>query len=230
MHNETPPAGRQERWFYKTSQGKKGPVDAGRLRELLAAGDLPEDTRVWQDGMDAWAAVTACEPFAEVLRDRAWRAACSGRPTEKPRVMRLGVGVGISSAAIVLVAAVLFVSRPRHVTVSGYVTVGGKPVSAGTIILSAAGRQETGGMKPGVGELAPDGRFAIRLRADGPGASSRWRVRYSSPVLPPLSEAESQASTPQYLGFVPSPEVVELKLGSKPIEIRLVPARPPGAS
>ena len=171
--------------------------------------------------MDAWAAVTACEPFAEVLRDRVWRAACAGRPTEKPRVTRLGVGVGISSAAIVLVAAVLFVSQPRHVTVSGYLTVDGKPVSAGTIILSAAGSQDTGGMKPGVGELAPDGHFAIQLPADGP---SSWRVRYSSPVLPPLSEAESRASTPRYSGLVPRPEVIALGVDRELIEIQLVPA------
>jgi hypothetical protein len=227
MHNETPPAGSLDRWFYKTPQGKKGPVDAGCLRELLAAGELPEDTRVWQDGMDAWLVVTACEPFAEVLRDRAWRAACVGRPTENPRVTRFGVGVGILSVAIVLVAAAFFLSRTRHVTVSGYVTVGGEAVSAGTIILSAAGGQNMGGMKPGVGELAPDGRFVIRLRADGP---SRWYVRYSSPVLPPLSEAASRASTPRYFGFVPRPEVISLGVNRESIEIQLVPARPPGAS
>jgi uncharacterized membrane protein len=57
-------------WYYAVNNEQKGPVNESELKTQLAAGKLPADTLVWQEGMENWtpssrvAAFTFREPPA----------------------------------------------------------------------------------------------------------------------------------------------------------------------
>jgi hypothetical protein len=41
-------------WFYATETEPTGPIAEEELRQMLAAGTLPAETSVWQQGMEDW--------------------------------------------------------------------------------------------------------------------------------------------------------------------------------
>jgi hypothetical protein len=49
---ENEPTGK--RWFYIVEGKRQGPVEAGRIVDLVLAGELSEDTLVWHAGLPEW--------------------------------------------------------------------------------------------------------------------------------------------------------------------------------
>jgi hypothetical protein len=101
----------------------------------------------------------------------------------------------------------------------------GKPVTGGNIVFSpAGGNGSTAPGKPGAAEIRPDGSFVLTLAPGGKGLAERFTVRFTPPVLPPMSEAEAKVTLPPYQGFVPKQPDVAVRSGANTLDIELVKA------
>jgi hypothetical protein len=110
-------------------------------------------------------------------------------------------------------------------TVSGTVVANGKPVTGGNIVFSpAGGNRSTAPGKPGAAEIRPDGSFVLTLEPGEKGLAERFTVRFTPPVLPPMSEAEAKVTLPPYQGFVPKQPDVAVRSGANTLDIELVKA------
>lgn len=97
-----------------------------------------------------------------------------GRPTSSPRWL---VVIAVGTAAVGC-------SQPPQATVRGTVTLGGKPLAAGTVVFEAKGRSFTGA-------IGADGRYELRYLGRPevlPGA-------YGVAVLPPEPEVVADPKT-----------------------------------
>lgn len=211
------------RWFYKTDAGKKGPVEGGFLVGLLAAGEIEANTPVWRQGMEGWLPAEQCDELRGFIQDARWRAACAAeqRPVlfNRKRVVFLSVLAG----AFAVVAGMRFARAPQVLAIRGSVMVAGEPVRGGTIILAPVDDGIQRAVSPGIGELDEAGRFAVVLKAAaGQSLPSRFEIRFSAPVLPPMDEAEAMTAKQQYLGMVPEPAIIDLAEKDPVVVIQLV--------
>jgi hypothetical protein len=117
-------------WYYARNDQQFGPVSAGELKQLAAAGQLTPDDLLWREGMDAWttavnlrglfgeeppaaAKTTAPAPVvvAPPAADRAGRSATPG-PSHTYSMVSLVRAtqaiLWVICALIVLIGAVLF--------------------------------------------------------------------------------------------------------------------------
>ena len=126
---------------------------------------------------------------------------------------------------LLLLAAGLCGCSGRPAAVSGTVTIAGKEVTAGSIVLSplaAEGNVFPG--SPGQADIRPDGTYSMTAEPGPSGLASRFTVRFTPPPL--KLTASSKDVTIPYLGLVPKQAEVEIKPGAHVIDIELVPAPP----
>jgi hypothetical protein len=99
-------------WSY-TAGGRRveSPIPTDHLRELIRAGEVGEDDRVWRRGIEAGAKVSECAEFADALWEYAQGA---GRLSRRlSRFARLTAAVGGVDYALLLVCTVMLVLRMR---------------------------------------------------------------------------------------------------------------------
>lgn len=215
-----------EKWFYKTDEGKTGPLGREELLALFAGGRLAPETVVWRHGMNAWQTAGELEEFVEAVQQGAV-ARLSIPSLEQPTWWkRDSIRLALSTGAMALLGAwvlgtVMFGGK-ASATVRGTITADAKPVDGGTIVLSpmADGVADPG--KPGVADVSATGEFVVRLEGGAAGIAKRARVQYVPPVLPPMSEEEAQTAVPRYLGLVPAPATVSISPGTNDVTLELV--------
>ena len=214
------------KWFYKTDEGKIGPVSPEQLANLLANATLPPETQVWRHGMPNWLPASDSEEFAAAAR------AGSGKPLTPhwtfggrrfdARTIRLAALAAAAAALLLILIGGRFSGRKPAVLVRGAVMSDSRPVEGGTIVLSPVADGVAKPGKPGVCELGPTGEFALRIEAGEAGLARRARVRYVPPVLPPMSEEEARTAVPRYFGLVPKQEYVSLDAAADIVTVELV--------
>jgi hypothetical protein len=220
------------KWFYKTDQGKLGPVGQEDLAALLANGKLPSDTPVWRDGMPAWCPASDSEEFAFAAQSVATRHPSSslvfGGHRFDARTIRMAALTATAAVLMLLLLVGRFSGQKPAAFVRGAVTADSAPVDAGTIVLSPVAEGSGRPGKPGVCEVGAAGEFTLRIEAGEAGIPRRARVQYVPPVLPPMSEEEARTAVPRYFGLVPKQEYVSLQPDDNMITVELVcPAPPP---
>lgn len=222
----TPPPAGGEKWFYKTDEGKAGPLGREELLALFATGRLSPETTVWRHGMNAWQAAGELEEFVEAIQHGAGARLSVPSLEQAPWWKRDSIRLALLTGAMALLGAwvlgTAMFSGKASATVRGTVTADAKPVDGGTIVLSpvADGVAEPG--KPGVADVSAAGEFIIRLEGGAAGIAKRARVQYVPPVLPPMSEEEARTAMPRYFGLVPAPATVAIQPGVNDVTIELV--------
>lgn len=224
--NAPGPPPRSPKWFYKTDQGKLGPVGQEELAALLADGKLPPDTPVWRNGMAAWCPATESEEFALAAQSVATRYPSSplafGGGQFDARTIRFAAMLATAAALMLMVLVGRFSGRAPAVIVRGAVTADSRLVDGGTIVLSPVAEGVVKPGKPGVCAVGPTGEFSLRIEAGEAGIARRARVQYVPPVLPPMSEEEARTAVPRYFGLVPRQEYVSLDAGGNVLTVELV--------
>lgn len=219
------------KWFYKTDQGKLGPVGEEDLAVLLADGKLPSDTPVWRDGMPSWCPASESEEFADAIQAVATRYPSAsptfGRRRFDTRTIRMAALTATAVALMVMLLAGRFSGQKPAVFIRGTVMANSSPVDGGTIVFSPVAEGSVKPGKPGVCEVGPAGEFALRIEAGDAGLPRRARVQYVPPVLPPMSEEEARTAVPRYFGLVPKQEYVSLEAGETAVNVELVSPAPP---
>ena len=214
------------KWFYKTDQGKLGPVGQEDLATLFADGKLPSDTPVWRDGMPAWCPASESEEFALATQSVATRHPSSaltfGGYRFESRTIRFAALTATAAALMLLLLIGRFSGKTPTVFVRGAVMADSLPVDGGTIVLSPVADGSVKPGKPGVCEVGPAGEFTLRIEAGDAGIPRRARVQYVPPVLPPMSEEEARTAVPRYFGLVPKQEYVALETGGNVGTVALV--------
>ena len=211
------------RWFYKTDAGKKGPVGGSVLQGLFAAGEIAANTPVWREGMEGWLPAEQCDDLRGFIQDARWRAACAAdqRPVLSNR--KRAVFLSVLAGAVAVVVGMWFARAPQVLAVRGSVMAAGKPARGGTIILAPVDDGIQHEVAPGIGELDEEGRFAVVVKAAaGQHLPTRFEIRFSPPVLPPMDEAEAMTAKQQYLGMVPEPAIIDLAEKDQLVVIQLV--------
>jgi len=108
--------------------------------------------------------------------------------------------------------------------VTGVVLTDGKPVRGGSIIFSPIDEGTNGEPgRPGMADIASDGTFSMHLEAGAAGFCTRWAVRFTSPNLPPMPEAEAKVAKIPYQGFLPRDSDIELHPGENEVTVELIP-------
>jgi hypothetical protein len=160
------------KWFYKTDQGKLGPVGNKDLAALLADGKLPSDTPVWRDGMPAWCPASESEEFALATQSAATRHPSSSRAVGghrfNPRTIRFAALTATAAALTLLLLVGRLLGRTPTVFVRGAVTADSVPVDGGTIVLSPVAEGSLKPGKPGVCEVGPAGNSPCVSRPASP--------------------------------------------------------------
>jgi hypothetical protein len=228
MTNDAPasaPAASQK-WFYKTDQGKTGPVPTEELRSLLLKAALPRDTPVWRHGMEAWQPAADCDAFADAVplggsAMGSGMVQLGGRRYSR-QTLRLAAIVGLAAVLAIAMVATRFSNAPPTAFVRGTVTAESRPVTGGTVVLSPVSQGDLNPGKPGVGEVGPDGAFSIRMEGGPAGLATQARVQYLPPPLPPMSEEEAKTAVPPFFGLIPTQQTVPLEAGPNTITIELV--------
>lgn len=214
------------KWFYKTDQGKLGPVGPEELATLLASGKLPPDTPVWRNGMPAWCPALESEEFAFATQSVAAPYPSSsltfGVGRFDARTIRFAALLATAAALMLMLLVGRFAGRTPAVVVRGAVMADSQPVEGGTIVLSPVAEGVVKPGKPGVCAVGPTGEFSLRIEAGEAGLARRARVQYVPPVLPPMSEEEARTAVPRYFGLVPRQEYVSLEAGGNVVTVELV--------
>lgn len=99
-------------WYLAAGQKKVGPLAASRVLERVAQGKVPNEARVWRDGMDDWLPIHQVAEFQvepTVVRESAQgevetKAPPGAEAPAKPKKVRAGSGAGAVA------------DRPRAVT------------------------------------------------------------------------------------------------------------------
>jgi len=55
-------------WYYVQDGKQQGPVDVAELKNFIAEGKLPPDTRIWKEGMVDWVAASTLPGFAQAVQ------------------------------------------------------------------------------------------------------------------------------------------------------------------
>lgn len=229
MTSDAPPpaTAAAPKWFYKTEQGKIGPVATEELRGLLLKAAIPRDTPVWRHGMEAWQPAADCDDFADAFP---LTGSATGPETLQlggrrysRQTLRVAALAGLAAVlAIAMIASRFSAAKPTAV-IRGAVAAESRPVTGGTIVLSPVAREgDLNPGKPGVGEVGPDGAFSIRMEGGPAGLATQARVQYVPPPLPPMSEEEAMTAVPPFFGLVPKQPTVPLEAGANTISIELV--------
>ena len=218
------------KWFYKTDQGKLGPVSQEELATLLASGKLPPESPVWRNGMTTWCPASESEEFALVTQSVATRypsaSLAFGGGRFDARTIRLAALLATAAALMLVLLVGRFSGRTPAVRVRGAVTADSRPGDGGTIVLSPVAEGVVKPGKPGVCAVGPTGEFSLRIEAGEAGLARRARVQYVPPVLPPMSEEEARTALPPYFGLVPKQEYVSLEAGGNVVTVELVSPTP----
>ncbi len=214
------------KWFYKTDQGKTGPVPTEELRTLLLKAAIPRDTPVWRHGMEAWLPAADCDAFADAvpLGGSAMGSGMLqlGGHRYSRQTLRLATLVGLAGVLAVAMVAMRFSGAKPTALVRGIVKAESRPVTGGTVVLSPVAQGDLNPGKPGVGEVGPDGAFSIRMEGGPAGLATQARVQYVPPPLPPMSEEEAKTAVPPFFGLVPKDQTVSLEAGPNTVTIELV--------
>ena len=127
-------------------------------------------------------------------------------------------------AWFLLLAAGLCGCSGTPAAITGKVTLEGKEVTAGGVVLTpiaAEGDKFPG--NPGQADVRPDGTYSMAIAPGPHGLAQRFTVRFTPPV-PQLTAATAKDAVVPYAGMVPKQAEVEIRPGSNVINIELIPA------
>lgn len=200
VKTQTPPPNPPSPWFYKAGEAKSGPITDHALRELLAKGTLPLDTKVWRFGMESWLPARDAQElfpngvplYASIAganhADLAFRSAA---PVGIYRWLqeRPAVPTALTVLAVACTAQLLwgFVSWMQsrdeiangRLTVSGFVTLNGAPLDGGTISFRG-----TSGEPFGARASVDSGQFHIPQHKGLATGTYRVRINKHIPAIP----------------------------------------------
>jgi len=108
-----------------------------------------------------------------------------------------------------------------NATISGKVSVDGKPVTGGFLLFMPTG----GSGKPAEAEIRSDGSFKSTATMAG-----KCTVSYSPPTVPSLDLKPGESPPPgEFDGLIPKQTEVEVKSGSNKVDVELTKGAPPPA-
>ena len=109
--------------------------------------------------------------------------------------------------------------------VSGKVTAEGKPVTAGTLILSPRMDDNAFPGRPGVTEVSSDGSYTLTIEPGSNGLAERFSVRFTPAPAQGKSRKNPDAVVP-FAGLIPRQAEIDIKPGKNVINIELIEPAP----